>query len=1424
MKTSGKVVSLCLFTLLTSPLSVLAATKASHKLTDINSKYPHDLTAVDNHIDHNCQTDHNGQNWSKLQSQFNAQMTQLKLNRVTEQLRNDAISGDLVSSSIAEDGRYYIPVVFHIYGEAYNCADATQKCLTDDKVRDALRKLNDDFQGLAVDSPQISPIFSALRKNVNIEFVLPKKDPTGRDTNGIVRYDREEAGYGNHDAQTLSRINQDSWDNFKYMNVYIMNDLHANGKGNNSGIAWYPEVAMSEAGTARVVYNGNYVGNNTNENFRSVLTHEFGHWLNLIHTFEDKQCTITNQTLCESTGDRNCDTPQMSLPSPMQDNAPNCFGEPTNTENFMHYSDNYAMFTADQVARITAALHGPSRRTLWSNDNLIATGLEEYVSNADHPWDGISGIDVEPEGTELMSFDNISGLKGDINTFEINLPDGANNILFYLNGHTEDPDMYLSKGVVPTPPPEGSEDWIADFTSFNSPGDAEVLSIDEPDTTVPYYASVHAFSEFSNSKLQVIQADDPFLKAGERRFTLLKIDDLWANKTDGMWTDRLGKTHDFQFNVPEDASRVVVVVPGGYQGPKMADGSIKYNGDLDLYVSKNSEVSRDSYDCRPFTWKGIAEYCEFDGGGKFDLLIDPFQTYTKASLHVYYETSNTANQLPFANTNGKKYEEALGHAIEFSSANSNDPDGNIISYAWDFGDGNSSVQANPSHIYNNVGSYPVKLTVTDNSGASVVGTTTAVITENSPNDAELCTGCSRFYLNDEIKLSALAGSQPRNYEFAVPDAASLVTYELVSRYNGDPDIHVSQNKSVSKEVYDCRPWEAPGQTELCQFTSGGIFNVMIDPFLNYDSLRFRAYYDIRDDADHSAPNRLPTANAGGEYVGRATYRINFDGGQSRDEDGQIVDYSWNFGHGVVKAGQSITHTYPQAGTYFTTLTVTDNDGATHENKATVTILPIGDIDNDGDVDIDDIAAFNAALNNNDPIDSSFDINGDGRIDAADITAIRELCSYNACTNIPPPPQAPIAIARALQNDVQVSSSINFSSQESSDQYGQIVTYDWDFGDGTRSDFANPTHQYAKAGIYEVILSITDNDDMTSTARVIVNIDHPPLVSACDNAPNDSREILPSAPRCIENRKAFSFNNLNSGHTHVAITLIGAPDDALIYFGDGNWPKTGNGDHTLVSETQGDQQCIYYTIPADANYWGYIEVSGQPNGATIVMDYDVPGCRPLVNDIPKQAPHADIVISGSVVNEHVAFSAANSYDSDGHIVSYFWDFGDGTTSTQQNPVHAYSQLGLFDVTLTVTDNDGLVSSTSKSLTIAMPALTDACSVSDADKTTRDLLSGEARCIGNRASYAFRAVDQHQSVAITMLNASADAQVYFKNGGRPSIPRNHFDAKSVAQGEQQCLIYDIPSNARYWGYIDVSGISEGATIVMDFDTQSCRTNTQ
>ena len=88
----------------------------------------------------------------------------------------------------------------------------------------------------------------------------------------------------------------------------------------------------------------------------------------------------------------------------------------------------------------------------------------------------------------------------------------------------------------------------------------------------------------------------------------------------------------------------------------------------------------------------------------------------------------------------------------------------------------------------------------------------------------------------------------------------------------------------------------------------------------------------------SAPsNKLPVADTGGPYNGTADGTITFDGTGSYDLDGNIVNYTWEFGDGTRQYGIVTTRTYADAGTHLVTLTVTDDDDASATASTTITV-------------------------------------------------------------------------------------------------------------------------------------------------------------------------------------------------------------------------------------------------------------------------------------------------------------------------------------------------------------------------------------------------------------------------------------------------------------------------------------------------------
>ncbi|MFN7149971.1 MAG: PKD domain-containing protein, partial [Microthrixaceae bacterium] len=259
------------------------------------------------------------------------------------------------------------------------------------------------------------------------------------------------------------------------------------------------------------------------------------------------------------------------------------------------------------------------------------------------------------------------------------------------------------------------------------------------------------------------------------------------------------------------------------------------------------------------------------------------------------------NLVPVASISADPSVGAVPLTVTFSSAGSTDPDGSIVSSAWDFGDGATSTDADPVHVYTAVGTYVTVLTVTDDAGATATASTTVSV-QPVPNQSPIA----------ELQAAPTSG---------------LV--ELVVAFDGsgstDPDGSIAS--------YD---WD---------FGDGGTSTEASPTHTYVAAGSYVAQLTVTDDDGATgvatqvievAPNLAPSASASATpTTGKAPLVVTFTGSGSTDDDGTIESYAWDFGDGATSTEADPSHTYLLPGSYLAVLTVTDEDGGV--DTATVTI-------------------------------------------------------------------------------------------------------------------------------------------------------------------------------------------------------------------------------------------------------------------------------------------------------------------------------------------------------------------------------------------------------------------------------------------------------------------------------------------------------
>ncbi|MEJ7735837.1 MAG: PKD domain-containing protein [Chitinophagaceae bacterium] len=566
----------------------------------------------------------------------------------------------------------------------------------------------------------------------------------------------------------------------------------------------------------------------------------------------------------------------------------------------------------------------------------------------------------------------------------------------------------------------------------------------------------------------------------------------------------------------------------------------------------------------------------------------------------------TVNASPTANLTSNVNLACSPATVRFADISTSNT-GTITKWAWEFGDGTTSLLQNPQKTYSAAGFYSITLKVTNSAGCENQVTKHRFIRiVNGVKAAfkdSLNRACQAPFVTTFINQTSGPGTLSYAWNFGNGTTSTLNSPQVIFASSGTYNIQLIAKSdlgcsdSISKPVTinnaasnfnspdtAClnspvnfqnasapapvrAAWDFGDATRSTQinpvktFTTPGVYQVkLVNTYASCtDSVTRQIRIVTAAAIDFTANNRQAC---------KAPFNVSF-----QDLSPNAVSWQWNFGDGTVSTQKNPAKLYSSAGEYDVTLTITNASGCRSTLKKSAFIK---------------IAAPTVRIS-----------------------------SAGGCI---PFTFSPVA---------------NISSLDS------VISYLWDFGDGTTSNLRNPTRQYPNTGSYTIRLTITTIGGCSASVTV----------------PNGVR--TGTRPTVDFTAKKFSTCAFDT----VGFTNLSNPSDAWLWrFGDGNDTTVRNPSHVFKDTGR-------FTITLVAYNNGCADSLSKP-------DY--------VQVLPPVARYLD---SADCANRlHRYFTDKSIVDPAYGPVSYLWKFGDpaNTTSTLANPDFIYPALGTYPVSLTVTN--------------------------------------------------------------------------------------------------------------------------------------------
>lgn len=365
-----------------------------------------------------------------------------------------------------------------------------------------------------------------------------------------------------------------------------------------------------------------------------------------------------------------------------------------------------------------------------------------------------------------------------------------------------------------------------------------------------------------------------------------------------------------------------------------------------------------------------------------------------------------------------------------------------------------------------------------------------------------------------------------------------------------------------------------------------------------------------------------------------------------------LSFEWQFGDGAVSAETNPAHTYTTPGTYSVMLVVISPEGC-RDTIRKANLISVGTI-NSSFTAPDSICAGTSAsfVNTTNPVPgtstwyfgdgaSASGINASHVYTTAGTYTVKVVNDFGGCRDsatreIKVNPLPPADFTASATQSCQAPFTTSFTPVASGN-----YTYQWDFGDGGTSTSANPSHTYTAPGVYTVQLIVANEsgcrDTLTRTDYIRIEL---PEIEI------QGFPVTGCVPATVEPTATITVNEPVASY--------------LWTFGDGTTATTATPSHTYTAAGTYDVTLTITTVGGctrTVTIREAVRIGVKPNADFSALPPDVCASDP------------------------VQFTD----NSTGDVDQWFWDFGDGATSTLQHPSHLYSDTGYFNVTLVVFSN-------------------------------------------------------------------------------------------------------------------------------------------